>query len=286
MPDSKHRSKFKGAPEVAAMGEDRFVPDIRLVRERDSEIHRTVEESMPLALEFAEHGPIPKTSRVFLSFIASTEFIKNGILDLAEAANVYTAKILSRSLMEHFLRFQYIWFRASEEKSDVAAEDYLKYGAFKEALQTRRSRKRVARILGRDPGLTSDDALKDDIKEATSLSGKEIEEQASRYEYARIIEYIFEKMKRGKGEENPFLLKIIPNYGDLSCFVHGAPAAMTIMGSLTGKGKLTADLLNLSELAFQTAGSVKMFSLLTFYQYDKRFSTPYLKIVKLLHRQA
>lgn len=60
---------------------------------------------------------------------------------------------------------------------------------------------------------------------------------------------------------------------------------MTIMGNLTGKGKLT-DLFNASELAFQTAGSVKMFSLLTFYQYDTRFSTPYLKIVKLLHRQA
>jgi hypothetical protein len=263
-------------------GNDSFVPDICSLRERDSEIHGTVEEFMPLALEFLKEGPIPKTSEVFLSFIASTEFIKNGILDLAETGNVYAAKVLSRSLIEHFLRFQYIWFRVSEEKSDAAAKDYLKRGLFKEALQIGRSWKQVARILGRESGRTLHEGLTDVIKEAADYSNKEINEQASQYEHRRIIEYIFEKMERPTGEEIPFLLKIIPNYSDLSCFVHGAPGAMSIMGSIERKGTLTADLLNMAELAFQMAGSVKMFSLLTFCQYDKKFSAPYLKVVKLL----
>ena len=186
------------------MIENKLEQGIHLVRERDSEIHRTVEEFMPLALEFAEQGPIPKTSRVFLSFVASTEFIKNGIFDLAETENVYAAKILFRSLIEHDLRFQYVWFRTSEEKSDAAAEDYLKYGRFKEVLQVAKSWKRVAKILGREPSITPHEALKDVVKDAGGYSSKEIDERASQFEYARIIEYIFEKVKPRKGEEIHF----------------------------------------------------------------------------------
>jgi hypothetical protein len=264
------------------MGSERSMLDVRIVRERDSHVRRTVEEFMPLALEFTARGPIPKTSGVFLSFVASTEFIKDGVLDLAETENVYASKILFRSLIEHFLRFQYLWFRVSEEKNEAAAEDYVKQGLIKENLQVGKSWKRVARILGRDSGLTPHDALRDILTDAANLSNKEIDQQASQFEYARIIEYIFKKVKWSKGEEVPFLLKIIPNYSDLSCFVHGAPGAMNIMRSLDGRGELTADLINMAELAFQMAGGVKTFSLLTFCQYDDKFRSPYLKIVELL----
>jgi hypothetical protein len=264
------------------MSDNKSGLDFDLVRERDSEIHRTVEEFMPLALEFAEQGPIPKTARVFLSFIASTEFIKNGIFDLAETENVYAAKILLRSLIEHGLRFQYLWFRTSQEKSDVAAEDYLNYGRFKELLQGGKSWKRIARILGRESSLSPHEALKDVAKDAASFSRKEIDERISQFEYARIIEYIFEKLRPRDGEELPFILKILPTYGDLSCFVHGAPGAMTFLGGLTGERELTTNLLNTAHLAFQMAGSVKLFSLLTFCQYDKKFNSPYLKIDRSL----
>jgi len=263
------------------------MPDLRIIRERDSHIRRIVEEFMPLALEFTARGSLPKTSGVFLSFVASTEFIKDGILDLAETENVYASKILFRSLIEHFLRFHYLWFRVLAEKSDAAAEEYLKQGSIKEALQVGRSWKRVAKNLGRDSGVTLHDALRDVLKEEIAgLSNKEIDQQASQFEYARMIEYIFEKVKWSNDEDIPFVLKFIPNYSDLSCFVHGAPGAMSIMRNLEGQGQLTTDLINMAELAFDMAGTVKMFSLLTFCQYDKQFSSPYLKISKLLRPEA
>jgi hypothetical protein len=163
------------------MSDNKLLLDI--LHKRDSELHQTVEEFMPLALEFSEKGPIPKTAGVLLSFIASTEFIKNGILDLVETENAYAKYILFRSLIEHFLRFQYIWLRFAEEKSDAPAEAYLK-----EALQLARSWKRVARILGHDSGLTPHEVLKLVIKESAGHTAKEIDEQASQFEYAKIIE--------------------------------------------------------------------------------------------------
>lgn len=251
---------------TTAMGSDKPLLDISLVRERDSEIDQTIEEFMPLAVKLTKQGPIPNTFRVFLSFIASTEFIKDGVLDMAETENIYAAKILFRALIEHFLRFQYLWLRVCEEKSDAAAEDYLKQGLFKETLQIARSWKRVAKILGRNSRLTAREAVRDVIKEAADYSNRELEDQASQFEYAKIIEYIFEKMKPGEAEEIPFLLKIIPNYGDLSCFVHGSQGAMNLMASLEHEGKLMEDVLDAAELASRIAGSVKMLSLLTFFQ--------------------
>ena len=58
------------------------------------------------------------------------------------------------------------------------------------------------------------------------------------------------------------------------------------MRDLEGQGQLTTDLINMAELAFDMAGTVKILSLLTFCQYDKRFSSPYLKISKLLRPEA
>jgi hypothetical protein len=134
-------------------GPEEAMIDLTAIRKRDYEIHGIVEEFMPLAAEFARVSPIPKTANVFLSFITRTEFIKNGILDLAETENVYAAKILFRSHIEHFLRFQYIWFRVCEEKSDATAEQYSKFSSFKEGLLIGKSWKRVAKILGMDSRL-------------------------------------------------------------------------------------------------------------------------------------
>ena len=236
---------------------------------------------MPMAIEFGHGPPISKTVNVFLSFIASTEFIKNGIFDLADAENIYAVKILFRSLIEHCFRFQYIWFRVCEEKSDAPAEDYLKFASFKEGLLTGKSWKRVAKILGHDSPLTPYEALKAITPELASYSHKEIDRRASQFDFASVVEHICRKLKLPNGNEKlPFPLAMIPEYSDLSSFVHGAPAAIQVMAGLQDEKELDAELIKTAELAIQAAGSVKMFSLLTFFQYDKRFGPPYSKIDK------
>jgi hypothetical protein len=75
---------------------------------------------------------------------------------------------------------------------------------------------------------------------------------------------------------------MIPEYSDLSSLVHGAPAAIGMMAALRDEKKLAAELIKTAELAFHMAGSVKMFSLLTFFQYDKKFGPPYSKIASLV----
>jgi len=257
--------------------------ELSALLERDAQIHGIVEEVMPMAIEFGHGPPIPKTVNVFLSFIASTEFIKNGIFDLVEAENIWATKILFRSLIEHFFRFQYIFFRACEEKGDGVAEDYLKFSSFKEGLLIGKSWKRVAKILGQDSPLTPYEALKDLIPDIGSYSRREIDKRASQFDFANVLEHICGKLRLPTENGSvPFPLTMIPEYSDLSSFVHGAPAAIQIMNSMQDEGKLAAELIHTAELAFQAAGSVKVFSLLVFFQHDKRFGPAYSKITKLV----
>lgn len=257
---------------------------LEILQERNSDIHEIVEEFMPRVVAFLKSGPIPKTTTVFLSFIANTDFIKNGILDVAETENVYAVKILFRSLIEHFLRFQYIWFRICEEKSDTAAEEYLKFSSFKDGLLAGKSWKRVAELLGEDVDITPYDALKNIMPELASHSAKEVSERTAKFQLAKIIQYIVGKAKTNADREKlGFPLSVIPEYSNLSCYVHGSPGVHALMAELKDEAQVEADLLKTADLALHMATSVKMFSLITFFQYDKSFGAPYAKIAKLVH---
>jgi hypothetical protein len=82
------------------------------------------------------------------------------------------------------------------------------------------------------------------------------------------------------------LLKIIPEYSDLSSFVHGGPNADKIMLEFLDKRKRDKELINKIELVFFLTGSIKALSFLVFYQYEKIFGKGYLEINKILKQNA
>lgn len=256
--------------------------DLETLEEHDSEIHEIVEEFMPRALPLMKAGPIPKTVTAFLSFIASTNFIKSGILDLIETDNTYSVNILFRTLIEHFLRFQYIWFRVNEEKNDSAGAEYLKFCSYREGLLIGKSWKRVGELLENDSDLSVYDALKESVPGVALHSEKEIKEGTAQFDLGHIILYIAQKLELRKHDKQAsFLLSVIPTYCDLSFYVHGSPGVNSLMAQVADETKRRKCLLNTATIAFDLAASVKTFSLVTFCQYDKSFSQPYLRIEKL-----
>jgi len=79
------------------------------LRDRDDEIHGVFVEFFPWTLGLLRRTiPPSKTLRVFLWFIAKTDFLKNGIFDLCESDNLYAENVLYRSLIEYHLRFMYV----------------------------------------------------------------------------------------------------------------------------------------------------------------------------------
>jgi len=255
------------------------------IRDLDFDIHDIFEKNGSLIFELIKSDKIPKTSNTFLLFIAKTNFIKESIFELSESQNIYAINILFRSLIEHYLRFQYMFFRVLSDKDDNIGEEYLKFCSLSENIDTGKAWKDIAKILEKNPTADPYELLKEINPDFKKYSKEEITKASEQFRYKNIIRFINSKLNRdNKFEDNEFILKLIPIYSDLSSFVHGGPSAdKTLFETKDEKDRLK-EVLHKIELSFMIAGTVKMFSYLVFYQYDKRFNDAYLGTKALIDK--
>lgn len=251
----------------------------------DRDIYTIYEKNQALLAEFLHTGKIPKTAHAFLLFIENTNFIKEGIFELYESRNLYGINILFRSLIEHFLRFQYMMLRLAIEKNDNIGEEYLTFCSLSEHIDTGKAWKDVAFILDKNPKEDPYELLKKLDPNLSKYTRKEIKDKAEQFRYKNIIKFIDDKVNKGKiYEANSFLLNIIPEYSDLSSFVHGGPGAVIEMAKHATDEKLEVELIKRIELTFDVATTVKSHSFLMFKHFENRFDSAYTGIINLLKK--
>jgi len=78
-----------------------------------------------------------------MNFIANTNFIKEGIIELAYTDNTYSLNILLRSLIEQYLKFQFIWMKFIENKDDTIGVGYWEFYSFSEDVNYAKAWKKV-----------------------------------------------------------------------------------------------------------------------------------------------
>ena len=270
--------------DILALGQqmDRF----ERLRDRDNEIHEAFVEFFPWTVELLGRTTAPsKTVRVFLWFIAKTNFLKEGIFDLCESDNIYGANVLYRSLIEYYLRFMYVWFRFLKEHTDEAAHEYLTFCAWDEALKYGKSLQDVERIMGRVPLEDPYDTIRRIHPEAAQYSAREIRARAKQFSFPKIMKFLATEWLAGdalKKAPPDFLLNLIPLYSELCSFVHGGPDADSEVTALGDPTKRANENVRVAEQSWRLAGSVKLFSLIVLYQSDKKFGPPYLRIECIL----
>lgn len=98
--------------------------DIVAIRNTDEQVFDTIKEPFPELSSSISKTQYPKTLSTFSLFVAKVDFIKNAIFDVSSNEDIYSSKILYRALIEHMLKFQYLFFRFSQEKSDRPAEEH------------------------------------------------------------------------------------------------------------------------------------------------------------------
>lgn len=79
--------------------------EIEKIRDLDYEIFKELQEYFPKTINSQFKKDFPITSALSSMFDTSGTFIKNSIFDSCEADDYYGAKILFRSLIEHYIRF-------------------------------------------------------------------------------------------------------------------------------------------------------------------------------------
>lgn len=180
------------------------------------------------------HENYKQVFRIITMFSIRISHITNGILSLISLNNIYGAKILLRSLIDHTYKTVYITERALKDGNGTVADDYLIFCDFAEELQYQRALDYKSQIL--DDKIIDDEAFSDMLKRKPELNiytKKQIFEKANQFTFSYIHKYLHNKDKIIKEDlENENLKKgfvaILHNatlYADLSSFVHGGPFA-------------------------------------------------------------
>ena len=254
------------------------------IGELDDLIHNEYEKYFPKTIESKFSKKFPYTFHISNLFTVSTNFIKNSIFDCSENDDLFGVKILFRSLIEHFLRFQYVNFNWMNNHDDEISKKYLEFTEAREKLDQVKAVFSEYKLSNPEFQIKSWRKVFDDIPGLKKYSKKEIEQETLKYNYKNIIKEL--KVIDDKSDTKSTLFgSLIIEYSELSSFVHGGAGAHKQILLLNNKDIREKEYLRIVGLAYQIAGTVKLFSLLMMVQTDEEsFNEHYLTIDELLKK--
>lgn len=253
--------------------------DINDLREIAESIADELEAHMSLVGEYARgisKSDYPFTFMALFSFIPKIESIRIAIFELVELGEFYSEKILFRAVIEHFLKFQYIWMRHLHEKSDDAGKDYFIFCGAKEELDFAKSLEARAVVVGEQLHINTLEVLKRLDSRLKEESNKSLKVRAEQFTHRNIVSYVSGKLNGSKEEsKTEFLPDIIPAYSELSSFVHGGPSAHRYSEACSNPEIGKSEMRRNAALSLQMSFAVKAHTFLLFAQKDKRMFQPF-----------
>jgi hypothetical protein len=261
--------------------------DIEAIRDIDEQIFDTIEGPLAELSSTFSQTQYQKTLSTFILFVAKVDFIKNAIFDICSNEDIYSAKILYRALIEHMLKFQYLFLRFVQEKSDRPVEEYELFSDLSEDVGYAKAWLSVSKIRNdADPAEDMWEELKKIKQELASYSKKEIEEKVSQFRYKNVIAYINNVLLSDDRSGELPILKLILEYSELSSFVHAGPFANRFVLKHADETKRKQELLHVCEMAFLIATSVKEFTFLVAASSDSKYSKVVNQIANIRHANA
>lgn len=254
------------------------------IRDLDDLIFEEFQVYFPKTVKSEFSKKHPKTFHISNLFTISTSFIKNSIFDCSENDDLFGAKILFRSLIEHYLRFKYVWFNWIKTQNDEISERYLEFTEASEKLDQIKSA--IAEHKLSNPSFEIENWKKifEEIPSLKKYSKNEIEKETLKYTYKNIIKMLKE-IDENSESETTFFSSLISEYSKLSSFVHGGAGAHNQMLYFNDETKREDEYIRICGLAYQMAGSVKLFFTLMIVQTDKdEFEKHYLVLDELLKK--
>lgn len=239
---------------------------IETIRDFDGEIFEVFEENGHNSIStFSKLGQ-KNVGRAFTMFVSKTNFIKNAIFDICENDDPYSANILLRSLIEHHLKFMFIFIRHTKEQNDDVGMEYYQFCDFSESLMIGKSWLDSWQILTSE----NEDKLYEIIIEKNpdlkKYSQKEIIQKTKQFNYKSILTFIKDSVKNS---QYGWLDQVIPNYGDLSSYVHGGPLADKYLLHFYNVEERKKELINICSLTFLLSNTLKQFLYVLLAQLDK-----------------
>lgn len=220
----------------------------------DDELHEKFEEIGNRYTPVFTSSIYLNTATTLMGLMGSANSVKLGIYDLAEACDthLYVIKILHRTVIEHYLKFYYILLRFINEKTDDVGLEYRKYSKISETLAFVNALSTSTAVDGKPDDNAVLKKLRNEYPEY-DISKKELNEITFKWKHRSIVKYIKKNIDIIQDEKS-FMLKLIPEFAELSSFIHGGVFAEQYYHSVYSDGKLKEAVYNaVLEVAFMTA---------------------------------
>ncbi len=263
--------------------------EIERIRDLDDEVFNEFKLYFPKTVTSAFKAEYPSTAYLVGMFDTSATFIKNSIFDSCESDDYYGAKILFRSLIEHFVRFKYVFINWGMTKSDDFAKNYSEYGNAREALDLIKAKVTEQQLIDPDYRVKDWELFLKDHPSFLNKTLKEVDSETQNYRFKNIVLFLNREFNKGKYEMSSFLGKLIVEYSSLSSFVHGGMKSYQEITSVSCDKIRQGEYYRLCSLTFQMSSSIKLLTLLMYVQSDRQsFTDHYLmldQIIKQIHDQ-
>jgi hypothetical protein len=231
-----------------------------------------------------KNNNLEQTGKALSLFHAKIGFLKNGIFEQLESGNIYSANVLYRAMIEHYLKAEYILFESVRQGNDSVGSDYYEFADASEKIQLGSAYKRAAEILYPTKSFSNFyESIQEVFPKLKKYSKKEISSQTSKFNYRSIIEYLYDLFyiqKAEQGTEENFLINLIPEYSDLSSYVHGGPAADHALMALGigDQAKRTDEITNIFYKTIML--STHFCSLLYMFavKYEEKYKKPFIEL--------
>lgn len=240
-------------------------------------------DCLPILKKLMDDKRVRNTSSVMYMFVQKTSQIKKAIYILTVEKNLYSINILFRSLIEHFLRFQYITLRHQFDNSDVIGKEYVEHLSESEKRQASKAWKEIARITNSKDTDYPFEVLRKVNESMKDVSESEINNTERDFQYKQLIRYIFEKTQKDKSyKPEQFLLNLLVEYSKLSSYVHGGPVSDALISQINEKEQVEKECLRIAELSFRMATTTKLISLKMYGAYHPELRIASNKLASIL----
>lgn len=226
------------------------------------------------------------TSEVCFMYINSTLLIFDGILNAITSENYYSINILYRSLIEHFLRFNFYFFNfALNGKSDSYSHKFRTALEFndkflilksKNSIETNIKIKKNAQDIKLELHSSNRDYAKYDLQELDAI--------AKDLSIKNIISFTEKHLENKEFNSEELLKEIIVQYSKLSSYVHGGIFAHRENIYFATENKIVKNMTVILGSSIITLTSIKLQTLMILSEINTEYLNVYFKISSKIYK--
>jgi hypothetical protein len=199
----------------------------------------------------------PQTSRLILDLSNRIIKIKDSILEISNSENYYSTQILMRTLIEHYLTFNYVCSRFTDDIEaktiDKIGNQYYNERKQEENVSFWEAQIKILRLIGYENEAIEGKKtiFEKRFPELKNISKTKLRASNQHFKINSIIQYYLDRadVKNLKDDEDSVSLdnlRYLPKFVQLSSFIHGGPLAKELELSFDTNSQLQEKLYNLS----------------------------------------